>query len=67
MGMTVEAGALLALKQVGERLSVNDETVRCLVHRGELEAVRVGRLIRVREEALCEFIQRNTINGTPNR
>jgi excisionase family DNA binding protein len=48
---------LLTVKEVGAILGVNDDTVRRLVAKGHLKAIRVGRLIRFKRadiEALLD-------------
>ncbi|MGC8489663.1 MAG: helix-turn-helix domain-containing protein, partial [Clostridia bacterium] len=42
---------LLTTHEVAERLRVSPGTVRTLIRAGEIEAVRVGRQIRVSEAA----------------
>lgn len=49
---------LLSLRQVSERLNVSLGTIRNIVRRGELRACRIGRSIRVRAEALEEYLER---------
>lgn len=43
---------LLTLEQVAERLNCSIYTARRMVSRGELKAVRVGRLIRIKPSDL---------------
>ena len=38
-----------------------------LVFRGEIETVRVGRLRRISERAICEFLERNTVPASEAR
>jgi excisionase family DNA binding protein len=47
---------LLAIAGVAVRLGVSSKTVRRLIARRELRAHRVGRLLRVTEEDLVEFL-----------
>lgn len=55
-----DAGQIFALSvvDVAVLLDCHPETVRRLIRRGELRAVRVGRLIRVPREAVTEFLAR---------
>jgi len=55
--MTKTTGKLLTIKEVQDRLNVSDESVYRLIRSGKLEAIRVGNLWRVSEEALQEFLK----------
>jgi len=51
---------LLKIKEAAELLAVNPETVRRLIRKGKLKAVKIGRLWRIRKEdieALAEGVQ----------
>lgn len=52
--------ALLRLDEVASRLKVSLSTVRRLIRRNDLKAVRVGRQLRVRPADLNTYLQRNT-------
>lgn len=48
---------VLRVPEVRERLGVrSDDSVYQLIRRGELRAIRIGRLIRVPESALRDFL-----------
>ena len=47
---------MLSLREVADRLGVSEMTVRRLVKRGELVAVRVGGQYRISEENLQRYI-----------
>jgi len=47
---------LLTIEEVADRLIVHPNTVRRLIKTGQLKAVKVGRLYRVLEKDLLEFI-----------
>jgi excisionase family DNA binding protein len=47
---------LLTVAEVAERLAVQQWAVRGMIRRGELEAVRIGRLYRVTEQAYFEML-----------
>ena len=49
---------LLSLKEVSEVLRLNINTVRRYVREGKIPAAKFGRIYRVREEALEEFIKK---------
>jgi excisionase family DNA binding protein len=54
---------LLTPKEVAGRLRVTDGTVKNLIHRGELRAVRVGaKLLRVDSRALDEYLAARTLD-----
>ena len=47
---------MLSLREVADRLGVSQMTVRRLIRRGELIAVKVGGQYRVSEESLQRYI-----------
>ena len=49
---------LLSLKEVSETLKLNINTVRRYAREGRIQAAKFGRIYRVREEALEEFIKK---------
>jgi len=53
---------LLSLKEVSEVLKLNINTVRRYVREGKIWAAKFGRVYRVREEALEEFIEKQERN-----
>jgi excisionase family DNA binding protein len=59
--LDVDPGSLYSVRQVADRLGVHPETVRRLIHDGRLEAVRVGRLLRVDGRAFAGFVARQRI------
>jgi len=48
---------LLTVEQLAERLAVNQMTVRRMVNRGQLPAVRIGRAIRFRPADVDAFLK----------
>ncbi len=56
---------LYTVREVAGRLGVHPETVRRLIHDGRLEAVRVGRVLRVHAGSLDGFLARQRVK--PNR
>ena len=58
---------LLSLRDVSEVLKLNIDTVRRYVREGRIQAAKFGRVYRVREEALEEFIkeQENRWTASP--
>lgn len=47
---------LYSVRDVASRLGVHPETVRRLIHDGRLDAVRVGRVLRVDSDSLHGFL-----------
>ena len=58
MAKTYERGSpgFYSVRQVADQLAVHPETVRRLIHGGDLDAVRVGRLLRVASESVDAFL-----------
>lgn len=52
---------LLTVTDVSKHCQVCDKTVRRWIKDGELDAVRLGRAVRVRPEALERFIRERTM------
>lgn len=59
-----EPGGLVSVREVADQLGVHPETVRRLIHDGRLDAVRVGRVLRVHREAVDQFLARQRIKPT---
>ncbi len=57
---------MLTVREVAERLKVSTKTVYRLVYRGELPAYKVGRSVRVQEEDLKSFLEKQRV-PTPRR
>jgi excisionase family DNA binding protein len=55
MDVGLEALELLTVGEVAARLRVSPVTVRRLIKSGTLEAVRIGRLVRVAPEAVADY------------
>lgn len=56
--------ALYTVREVANRLGVHPETVRRMIHDGRLDAVRVGRVLRVESDSLQSFLQNQRIKPT---
>lgn len=52
---------LYSVRQVADTLGVHPETIRRLIHDGRLDAVRIGRVLRVEANALAGFVARQRI------
>jgi excisionase family DNA binding protein len=50
-----------SVRQVAGQLGVHPETIRRLIHDGRLDAVRVGRVLRVHKRAVDGFLARQRI------
>ena len=56
--------ALYSVREVAGQLGVHPETIRRLIHDGRLDAVRVGRVLRVHRKAVEGFLARQRIKPT---
>lgn len=65
------ASQLLTVDDVAMRLSVSTKSVRRWIEAGELAAVRLGRAVRIKEEAVADFVDGRQIEvdsyEQPNR
>jgi len=55
---------LYSVREVAGQLGVHPETIRRLIHDGRLDAVRVGRVLRVHKKAVDGFLARQRIKPT---
>ena len=53
--------SLYSVREVAGQLGVHPETIRRLIHDGRLDAVRVGRVLRVHKHAVEGFLTRQRI------
>lgn len=51
------AEQLLTIQKVAELWSVNERTVRREISRGELRTIRVGRVVRITETAVRDYLR----------
>ena len=49
--------ALLSVREVADALGVHPETIRRLIHDGRLDAIRIGRVLRIRRAELDRFLE----------
>ena len=54
---------MLSTKQVAQRLNVAENTVRSLIEKGQLPAIRVGKLYRVDEADLRASIETRRLSS----
>jgi excisionase family DNA binding protein len=60
--MEINGGTgLYSVRQVADQLGVHPETVRRLIHDGRLDAVRVGRVLRIESSELEGFLARQRV------
>lgn len=57
--------ALLSVREVADALGVHPETIRRLIHDGRLDAIRIGRVLRIRRVELDRFLESQRVR--PNR
>lgn len=62
--MNEDPSALVSVREVADQLGVHPETIRRLIHDGRLDAVRVGRVLRVYRAALDSFLARQRVKPT---
>ncbi|MFZ1879542.1 MAG: helix-turn-helix domain-containing protein [Gaiellaceae bacterium] len=61
MATNVNSGSHYSVRDVADRLGVHPETIRRLIHDGRLDAVRVGRVLRIDGRAVAGFVDRQRI------
>ena len=64
MSVDPESAALYSVREVAGQLGVHPETIRRLIHDGRLDAVRVGRVLRVHKHAVDSFLARQRVKPT---
>ena len=52
---------LLTVKQTAEYLQVNEQYVRDVIAIGQLEAVKLGRVWRIKESDIMTFLDNNEV------
>ena len=55
---------LVSVREVADQFGVHPETIRRLIHDGRLDAVRVGRVLRVHKHAVDGFLARQRVKPT---
>jgi excisionase family DNA binding protein len=55
---------LISVRDVANQLGVHPETIRRLIHDGRLDAVRVGRVLRIHRAAVESFLARQRVKPT---
>lgn len=56
MASTATAERVLRVPEVAKHFDVTEDTVYMLIREGKLRAIRLGRVLRVPQSALAEFI-----------
>jgi excisionase family DNA binding protein len=59
--LEVDTNSVYSVREVADRLGVHPETVRRLIHDGRLDAVRVGRVLRVDGSGFAGFVARQHV------
>lgn len=60
-GVDSTRSELFSVRQVADQLGVHPETIRRLIHDGRLEAIRVGRVLRIHAAELDQFLARQRV------
>ncbi len=55
----------LTIKQVAEQLQLSESTIRRYIKSGRLDAVRIGRNVRVPRQAVAELLHTQTLREAP--
>lgn len=55
-----------SIKEAAKRLAVSETTVRKYIKLGKLRAHRIGRVWRISESAVAEFLETNGGKDTPS-
>ncbi|OPZ17003.1 MAG: Helix-turn-helix domain protein [candidate division BRC1 bacterium ADurb.BinA364] len=56
--------AFFTVDELADWLKVNPETIRRMVKRKQLEAIRIGRAYRIQREWIERWLRRNTMRDT---
>ena len=64
MSSSDQQPGLVSVRDVADQLGVHPETIRRLIHDGRLDAVRVGRVLRVHREGVNQFLARQRVKPT---
>ena len=54
---------MLTVQEIADRLRVEHKTVRSLIAKGKLRAVRLGRALRIREADFEDFLEENMVRA----
>lgn len=57
---------MLTTSEVAEKLNLSEKTIRNLIDSGELKAFKFGRVYRISEEELNNFIERSRTGAAQN-
>ena len=56
MAPTATAERVMRVREVADHLGVDDDTIYRLIREGRIRAIRLGRVLRVPQSALADFI-----------
>jgi excisionase family DNA binding protein len=48
---------LLDIREISQRLSIKESTLRSWIFAGKLPVIRLGRLVRIKESALADWVK----------
>lgn len=66
-GKAMSEPAYVTMPQAAARLAVSADTIRRAIKRGDLPAMRIGRLVRIPAEALTEFERVDSASAKTSR
>ncbi len=64
-GQTMTPGSkLLRVNEAAERLNLSPKTIWAMIYRRDIEVVRIGRSVRIAQDAIDRLIERGTVPAT---
>lgn len=61
--MRIPDSYLLSAEEAARRMGVSPSTVYRMIQRYEIEYVRIGRLLRIRPQAVDDYLRKQTITS----
>ena len=55
---------LLRVNEAAERLNLSPKTIWAMIYRRDIEVVRIGRSVRIAQDAIDRLIERGTVPAT---
>lgn len=60
--LAMQEDTLLSLKEAAQKLDVSLSTIRKFIENGELQGIKVGGRIKVRQSAIEHYLNKNVIS-----